>query len=100
MPKTGHRLAPEHDQPTLPVESVFYKGVQHQHAANVYAVWLGQRSQRYYQSLGQAHQAAVSELFGPGLLLDFISAPVNQTLLRVDNRFQISGEGIDTNTTT
>lgn len=100
MPETGHRLAPEHDQPTLPVESVFYKGVEHQHAANVYAVWLGQRSQRYYQSLGQAHQAAVNELFGAGLLLDFISAPVNQTLLRVDNRFQISGEVIDTNTTT
>ena len=93
MPEAGHQLAPEHDQPTLSAESVTYNGVEHQHAANLYAVWLSQRSQRYYQSLDQSQQAAVNQYFGSGLLLDLVISPVYQTLLRVDNRFQTTGEG-------
>ena len=86
QPPSGSQLDPEHDQPVLSQETVNYQGEDHEHSANLYGVWLAQRSQRFYQSLSQSHQASVDELLGPGLLADLVSAPVTVKLVRVNNR--------------
>ena len=87
-PEPGTMLDSEHDQPTLAARSVHYLGVDHQHKTSLYAVWLGQRAQRAYQSLSQQHQSDVDALIiDAPLLADLLGAPVRVWLQRVDNRF-------------
>ena len=87
-PESGAVLDSEHDQPTLAVRSVHYRGADYQHKTSLYAVWLGQRAQRAYQSLSQQQQNAVDALIiDAPLLADLLRAPVSVWLQRVDNRF-------------
>jgi len=51
-PQSGYALAPEHDQPMLPVELVSYEGVETEHRTDLYAVWLTQRAQSFFPIIG------------------------------------------------
>ena len=88
-PQAGYALAPEHDQPLLPAELVSYGGVESEHRTDVYAVWLTQRSQSYFQSLCAADQTQVLQILGKGTLADLLSLPLTTRVIRLDNRFLV-----------
>ena len=90
--QAGEVLDAERDQPSLPKVSVSYGGTTHVHSTNVYAVWLSQRSQRYYQSLDASQQAQVLAMLQSQTLEDLLSAPVSVWLDRVNNRFVAAGD--------
>ena len=90
--QAGEVLDAERDQPSLPKVSVSYGGTTHAHSTNVYAVWLSQRSQRYYQSLDASQQAQVLAMLQSQTLEDLLSAPVSVWLDRVNNRFVAAGD--------
>ena len=88
-PQAGYALAPEHDQPLLPAELVSYGGVESEHRTDVYAVWLTQRSQSYFQSLCAADQTQILQILGKGTLADLLSLPITTRVIRLDNRFLV-----------
>lgn len=85
-PAAGYELSPQQDQPTLPPERVGYQGIERNHTANLHAVWVAQRSQRYFQSRSDKVRAAVVDLFGPGRVVDLLTVPVRYPIARVKNR--------------
>ena len=85
----GHELNAEQDQPLLPTERVRYEGVEHEHSANLYAVWLTQRSQRYVQSLNPELQQKVVAGFDSPHLQALLDMPVDFPIERVGNRLVI-----------
>lgn len=87
----GYELAPDQDQPTLAKERVTLAGVEYEHAANLYAVWLAQRSQRYFQSLSENEQASITDLFGTGHASTLLATSVSFPIERVNNRLVIAG---------
>ena len=88
----GFELSPDEDQPVLPVERVEYGAVEVQHSANLYAVWLTQRAQKYFQTLSKAEKDQAQRMFGPGVLADLLAIPPRYPLTRVNNRFLIGSE--------
>jgi len=48
----GYELAPDQDQPVLANERVTLAAEEYDHAANLHAVWLAQRSQRFRRPAG------------------------------------------------
>ena len=89
-PQTGYALAPEHDQPMLPVELVSYEGVETEHRTDLYAVWLTQRAQSFFQSLDAAEQAQALQMLGKGTLADLLGVPLTTEIRRVNNRFLVA----------
>ena len=85
----GHELAPDHDQPVLPAERIVLEDTEHHHAANLYAVWLTQRAQRYFQSLSPKQRADIEAMLGPGLLCTLINVPLQFSIERVNNRLRV-----------
>ncbi len=83
----GSELAPDQDQPVLPSERVIYRGVQHEHKTDLYAVWLTQRAQGYFRSLTEPAKSQVDQLFANEILNDLINIPLEYPLARVNNRF-------------
>ncbi|MGI9326145.1 MAG: glutathione S-transferase family protein [Pseudomonadales bacterium] len=86
---TGYELAPDQDQPILPPEHVVYEGSEHEHSANLHAVWLTQRVQRYFQSQTTESQSGIETLLGPGLLSTLVNVPLQFSIERVNNRLAI-----------
>ena len=84
---SGFQLAPDQDQPGLPDELVQYEGVEVQHSANVYAVWLLQRSQKYLQTLTDTEQGYALGMLDPGPLVELTAMLPRYSLARVNNRF-------------
>ena len=86
---SGHQLAPEIDQPTLAAERVSYQGTEVEPKANLYAVWLTQRAQRFVQSQSSTVQASIAELLGAGVAAELVAVPLRYPINRVDNRLVI-----------
>lgn len=82
----GYELSPEHDQPSLPPERIVYDGEEREHAANLYAVWLSQRAQRYFQAQSERVKADIDACFGAGLCKVLVNVPLQYPLERVNNR--------------
>lgn len=89
-PQTGYALAPEKDQPSLPAELVSYEGMASEHRSDLYAVWLTQRSQHYFQFLDSADQVEVLQMLGSGTVTDLLGVPLTTKISRVDNRFVVA----------
>jgi glutathione S-transferase len=85
----GYELAPDQDQPTMADTPVTYQGVVHDHAANLYAVWLSQRAQGFYQSQTAPSRRRIDDMLGPGVLSDLIQVPLNYRIVRINNRLTI-----------
>jgi len=88
-PKVGYALAPEDDQPLLPVESVTFEGIEFEHRTDLYAVWLTQRSQVYFHSLSSNDKAEVAQMLGAGTATDLLHIPLTAEISRIDNRFLV-----------
>ncbi len=90
----GYELAPDEDQPMLAKERVTLttkeQESEHQHAANLYAVWLAQRSQRHFQALSANDQQKVTSLFQDETVQALLGVPVSYPLERVHNRLLIA----------
>lgn len=82
----GLELAPDKDQPHLPVEQVSLDGETHAHAANLYAVWVLQRAQKHYQSLGDQARRAVDAMLGGGPASTLVNVPCRYPIARIRNR--------------
>lgn len=85
----GYELAPDKDQPRLASERVTFAGREHEHSADLYAVWVGQRAQRCYQSQPAEVRSSIDELLGEGLAGELVRAPLRYHLQRVNNRLII-----------
>lgn len=85
----GYELSPEQDQPSLPPERIAYNGVEREHKANLYAVWLSQRAQRYYQAQPEPVKLQIEACLGTGPLDALINVPLLFPLERVNNRLII-----------
>lgn len=88
--ESGHELAPEHDQPTLPKERLTYQGESYDHAANLYQVWLGQRGQKFFQRQPPETRASILAVLGEGYHADLLQDPVMFEIQRVNNRLVIA----------
>ncbi len=88
----GHELAPDQDQPSLPPEQVTYAGQQHEHRANLYAVWVAQRAQRHYQALSEDVRADIDTLLDSAVLSGLLSVPLQYPIERVSNRLVIQAQ--------
>lgn len=89
-PTKGFMFNAKQDQPTLPAQTVVYRGKEQQVQTNLHAIWLSQRSQYYYQSLDAASQADVNELLGEGIALDLVSVHVSARIERLNNRLVVA----------
>ena len=87
---SGHEVAPEHDQPTLPVETVDWAGGEREHAASVYAVWVAQRAQRAFRRASEEDRARIEEALASPHCLALLDAPCAHPLSRVANRLVIA----------
>ena len=58
--------------------------------ANLYAIWLTQRSQRSYQSLSPQDQTRVQEMLSVGLTKELATLPVTTLIERVNNRLVVA----------
>ena len=87
--EAGHALAPDQDQPTLERERVRYRGVDHDHAADVYTVWVAQRAQRHFQDRSADDRARIREMLGDGSARDLLEVPVTCALERRNNRLVV-----------
>ena len=86
-PAQGAVLDSEHDQPMWAAKTVRYNGDDYEHKTDLYAVWLGQRAQRAFQSFTPEQQSDVLDILDMPLLVDLLQAPVSVWLQRIDNRF-------------
>ena len=87
---SGYELSPEQDQPLLSLEKVNYKDVEYQTRASLYAVWLAQRSQKWFQAQTAETQATISELLASEELTNLLHVPVLFDIKRVDNRLVVA----------
>jgi glutathione S-transferase len=85
----GYELSPEHDQPSLPTERIVFNGSERDHAANLYAVWLSQRAQRYYQAQSDLAKADIQKCFGSSLSGALLDVPLQYPMERISNRLTI-----------
>ena len=85
----GHALAPDTDQPTLAPERVRYRGQDIEHKANLHAVWLTQRAQRFVQAQPQTLQTSIAEFLGEGVAADIVASPLRYEIDRVQNRLVV-----------
>ena len=88
----GAAMLADSDQPVLARVAVEDRGTRHDHAVQVYAEWLAQRSRRYFQRLGHEDQLSVCAALGHPVLTDLLSTPVRYPLVRQSQRFQIEGQ--------
>lgn len=86
----GYELAPDQDQPSLPAERLTVQGTQRTHVTDLHAVWLAQRSQRYFQALSASAQASVIAMLGTGRLLDLLQIPLDYPIARINNRLVLA----------
>ena len=89
-PEAGKVLDTERDQPHLAAQTIFYGGAQHEHATDVYALWLTQRAQRFYQSLDIPSQQAVLTMLSSSNLKKLVELPLLREIKRINNRFVIA----------
>jgi len=92
-PQKGYIFNEEQDQPALPKETIDYKGVEQTVRANLYAIWLSQRAQCYYQSLDVETQKQVSQIIGEGaerITTELIAVPVRAKIERLNNRLVVA----------
>ena len=87
---SGYELSPEQDQPLLSLEKVNYKDVDYQTRASLYAVWLAQRSQKWFQAQTLETQATISELLASEELTILLHVPVLFDIQRVHNRLVVA----------
>lgn len=87
--ESGYELSPEQDQPVLPKEFLTYQGQKHEHAANLYQVWLGQRAQKFFQRQTPQTQASILAGLGEGHHRDLLEEPVAFEIQRINNRLVI-----------
>lgn len=85
-PASGHIFDKDQDQPLLANQQIDYKGTTYPVRGRLYAVWLLQRSQRYFQSLGPDNQARVNQMLGESLSRELVSVPVKACIERINNR--------------
>jgi glutathione S-transferase len=85
----GHELAPDQDQPTLDSERVNYNGAVVDHRANLYAVWVTQRSQGHFQSQPEEVRTLITSMLGPGTLSALLNVPLRYRIERVNNRLVV-----------
>ena len=88
-PQPGYELAPDEDQPTLAGEEVTLAGESHTHQTSLYAVWLGQRAQRFYQSQDVTTQEHIQQQLDSEVLSALLNEPVRYPISRVNNRLVI-----------
>ncbi len=86
----GVAIDPDNDQPVLPSVPVTWQGESLQHASNLYAVWLLQRTQSFMQTLSPEAVNQVLDMVGPGLAADLIASPMLLKLQRVKNRLVVA----------
>jgi glutathione S-transferase len=89
-PEPGYMFNAENDQPVLPEQVVHYNGHEHTIQANLHAIWLLQRSQCYFQSLGSDAQSQVRKVLGEGIATELISVPVIKKIKRHSNRLVVA----------
>lgn len=89
QPESGYELSPDEDQPSLPSEKLTLYGEEREHKASLYAVWLTQRSQRFFQQQPADVQEQIGRLLGPGIALELVQVPLRYPLARVNNRLVI-----------
>jgi len=82
----------ENDQPVLDRFPVQVDDAVFEHATQVYAEWLAQRSRRFFQDLPDDDQASVCGLLAHPILVDLLATPVTYPLVRRSQRFQIEGQ--------
>ena len=85
----GYELSPELDQPSLPTERITFGGSAREHAANLYAVWLSQRAQRFYQAQSDRTKADIQKYFGSSLSGALLDVPLRYPMERLNNRLTI-----------
>ncbi len=86
----GYEIAPDQDQPRLPVERVKHAGAEQEHTADVYAVWLAQRAQKVFQSQPEDVRARVDSTLGHEGLRALLAVPADYEIARVSNRFVLA----------
>ena len=92
-PGKGYMFNEEQDQPTLPQETIVYKGAEHTARANLYAIWVSQRAQCYYQCLDvetQNHVRQVIDEGSEGVAIALMTVPVKARIERLNNRLVIA----------
>lgn len=80
------------DQPVLDRVSVELDGGYFEHATQIYAEWLAQRSRRFFQDLSHDDQASVCGRLAHPILIALLTTPVTYPLVRRSQRFQIEDQ--------
>ena len=86
----GYELSPEHDQPMLASELLEYAGGQRQHRADLYAVWISQRAQRYFHTQSDVTKLDIVAMLDCEISSGLLNVPVDYTIERVKNRLVIA----------
>ena len=89
QPESGYALNPDHDQPTLVIEDLIYRGEAQTYRADLYQVWIAQRAQKYFQSLAPDARNTVEESLGSSDASALLNVPVRWVIERRDNRLFI-----------
>ncbi|MBL6815472.1 MAG: glutathione S-transferase family protein [Pseudomonadales bacterium] len=89
-PAAGHVLDAQTDQPRLRPTVVVFNGSTHEHRADVHAVWIAQRSQRYFQSLDSAAQQQVIDTLASDNGHALLTVPSKWVIERRANRLTVS----------
>ena len=92
-PVAGHVLDAQTDQPKLRPTVVSFNGSTHEHRADAHAVWIAQRSQRYFHSLDCATQQQVIDTLASDNARALLSVPTKWVIERRDNRLTV-GESL------
>ena len=80
----GYIFDQDKDQPMIQSEAGAHSSI------NVHYIWMMQRSQLYYQSLGKHAQLIVDDWLKPGIALDLMKQPVACRLTRANNRIVVA----------
>lgn len=88
--QAGYEIDPTTDQPTLGLQTVSYRGSEHQHSSNVHAVWIAQRVQAFVQAQPKAVQTDIVGWLGAGVAQELIQVPLRFVLARVNNRLVVT----------
>jgi glutathione S-transferase len=89
-PESGFVIDKDNDQPNLAEEQVAYSDKETVMRANLYQVWLGQRSRCFFADQTPEVRDSILALLGEGLASEFLATPVAARLKRVNNRLQIA----------
>ena len=80
QPESGYALNPDHDQPTLVIEDLIYRGEAQTYRADLYQVWIAQRAQKYFQSLAPDARNTVEESLGSSDASALLNVPSDGSL--------------------